>query len=76
VLAGLAPPTWLTGSYMWAAVLADLHRRAGHEAEAEHYQRIALETAPTAAIRSLLTRRLTGSVIEATARTPDGDREP
>ena len=27
VLTGFEPPTWLTGSYLWAAVLADLHRR-------------------------------------------------
>ena len=27
VLDGFHPPTWLAGSYMWAAVLADLHRR-------------------------------------------------
>jgi RNA polymerase sigma-70 factor (ECF subfamily) len=59
VLDGLSPPTWLEGSYMWAAVLADLHRRSGHDAEAERYRRVALETAPTPAIRDLLHRRLT-----------------
>src|SRR5262249_53391209 len=30
VLEGLEPPSWLAGSYLWAAVLADLHRRCGH----------------------------------------------
>ena len=30
VLDGLAPPAWLAGSYLWDAVLGDLHRRAGH----------------------------------------------
>lgn len=29
VLTGFTPPTWLTGSYQWSAVLSDLHRRAG-----------------------------------------------
>jgi RNA polymerase sigma-70 factor (ECF subfamily) len=53
-----APPTWLSGSYMWSAVLADLHRRAGHASEAKQYREVALETAPTPAIRDLLARRL------------------
>lgn len=56
LLAGLQPPSWLAGSYMWSAVLADLHRRAGHDA-AEH-RRAALAGAPTEAIRALLERRL------------------
>lgn len=30
LLGALAPPSWLAGSYLWFAVLADLHRRAGH----------------------------------------------
>lgn len=59
LLDGLVPPTWLAGSYMWAAVLADLHRRAGHDAEAARHRRVALETAPTPAIKDLLQRRLT-----------------
>lgn len=58
VLDGLVPPAWLAGSYMWSAVLADLHRRAGHDAEAERHRRAALATAPTAGVRSLLERRL------------------
>ena len=31
VLNGFEPPTWLAGSYLWAAVLGDLHRRWGTE---------------------------------------------
>jgi RNA polymerase sigma-70 factor (ECF subfamily) len=61
LLEGLEPPTWLAGSYMWAAVLADLHRRCGHAAVAEGYRRVAIDTAPTAAIRDLLQRRLDGT---------------
>jgi RNA polymerase sigma-70 factor (ECF subfamily) len=59
VLDGLAPPSWLAGSYLWAAVLADLHRRSGHEAVARRHRSIALASAPTPAVRELLQRRLT-----------------
>lgn len=27
ILDGLEPPTWLSGSYLWFAVLADLNKR-------------------------------------------------
>jgi len=57
VLAGLEPPTWLQGSYMWSAVLADLHRRCGHEAKAARYRELALDAAPSPAVRALLRRR-------------------
>lgn len=57
VLEGFVPPTWLVGSYQWAAVLAYLHRRAGHAATARQHHRTALELAPTSAIRALLERR-------------------
>lgn len=60
VLDGFEPPTWLAGSYLWSAVLADLHRRGGDEELASRYRRCALETAPTKAIRTLLQRRLAG----------------
>jgi RNA polymerase sigma factor (sigma-70 family) len=52
------PPTWLTGSYLWSAVLADLHGRCGHEQEASRYGNIALNSAPSAPIKQLLHRRL------------------
>ena len=58
LLEGLAPPAWLAGSYLWDAVLGDLHRRAGHvEASGKHRER-ALALAPTEAVRELLRRRL------------------
>ncbi len=57
VLEGLEPPTWLAGSYMWSAVLADLHRRCGHTQEANQYQKLAFNLAPTPAIKELLQRR-------------------
>lgn len=61
LLGGYAPPSWLAGSYMWAAVLADLHRRCGNAAVADRYRVLAYELAPTAAVRSLLVRRLQGT---------------
>jgi len=60
VLDDFEPPTWLSGSYMWAAVLSDLHRRCGNEDTAVRYREIAFELAPTAAIKALLHRRLSG----------------
>jgi RNA polymerase sigma factor (sigma-70 family) len=58
LLQGMAPPSWLAGSYLWDAVLADLHRRAGHAAAAERHGDRALALAPTDAIRMSLGRRL------------------
>lgn len=54
----VAPPSWLEGSFPWFAVLADLHGRCGNEREAERHRRLALDAAPTPAIRALLSRRL------------------
>jgi RNA polymerase sigma-70 factor (ECF subfamily) len=58
VLDGLAPPTWLAGSYLWHAVLGDLQRRAGHSQTARQHREQALGSAPTQAVRELLRRRL------------------
>ncbi len=58
VLDGFEPPTWLAGSYLWAAVLADLHRRCGNAAKAERYRDEAVRSAPTPAVKALLQRRL------------------
>ncbi len=58
LLEGALPPTWLTGAFPWHAVLADLHRRRGDEGEATRYRSLALDTAPTPAVRPLLERRL------------------
>lgn len=57
VLAGAAPPA-LARSYLWHAVLADLHGRAGHATVAARHRARALQAAPTRAIRALLRRRL------------------
>jgi RNA polymerase sigma-70 factor (ECF subfamily) len=58
VLEGFEPPTWLAGSYLWAAVLADLNRRNGNSWKAMRYLDVALQSAPTPAVRELLERRL------------------
>jgi len=58
IIDGFEPPTWLAGSYMWAAVLADLHRRCGNVALANRYRTLAYELAPTAAVKELILRRL------------------
>jgi RNA polymerase sigma-70 factor (ECF subfamily) len=58
LLEGLEPPTWLVGSYLWSAVLADLHRRCGHTEFAQRYRKAALEAAPSEGIRRTLERRL------------------
>ncbi len=61
VLEGAAPPTWLEGSYLWTSVLADLHHRCGNEQTAARYRDLAIASAPTAAVRALLQRRLDAS---------------
>jgi len=58
VLEALAPPAWLAGSYLWDAVLGDLHRRAGNLEIAQRHRDRALVSAPTDAVRDLLRRRL------------------
>ena len=58
VLKRFEPPGRLMGSYLWAAVLADLHRRCEHTAEAKRYREEALKSAPTPAVKELLKRRL------------------
>lgn len=58
LLAELSPPSWLLGSYLWAAVLSDLHRRAKHPELAKQHRIVALETSPSLAVRAALERRL------------------
>ena len=58
LLEGLEPPSWLAGSYLWSAVLADLHGRSGHIELASRYRDAALGAAPSQAVRVTLERRL------------------
>lgn len=70
VLEGLAPPAWVSGSYLWDAVLSDLYRRAGHSEIARQHRERALSSAPTDAVRELLRRRLTMAVKVTAGRLP------
>jgi RNA polymerase sigma factor (sigma-70 family) len=65
VIEGLEPPAWLAGSYLWDAVLGDLHGRAGHWEIAREHRERALASAPTSAVRELLRRRLTEAPIRS-----------
>jgi RNA polymerase sigma-70 factor (ECF subfamily) len=58
VLSGLEDPSWLAGSFMLSAVLADLHRRCGHAEAAQRHGERALASAPSQAVRAALERRL------------------
>ena len=58
LLEGLVPPRWLAESYLWDAVLADLHLRAGNLQVSHGHRERALAAAPTEALRDLLRRRL------------------
>lgn len=58
IVDGMVPPGWLEGHYLWDAVLADLHRRAGDATAAEHHREQALAAAPSPEVRALLLRRL------------------
>jgi len=58
VLQTVAPPAWLAASYLWDAVLGDLHRRAGNVEIAHRHRERALASAATEAVRDLLRRRL------------------
>jgi len=60
-LEGLVPPAWLDGHYLWDAVLADLHHRAGNTDKASGHRERALAAAPSPAVRQLLERRLGAS---------------
>ena len=62
LLEELSPPSWLAGWYLWAAVLADLHRRCGHTELADQFRSAAIEAAPSDAVREALQRRLTATV--------------
>lgn len=58
LLEGLEPPGWLVGSYLWSAVLADLHRRCGNDEVALRYRKVAIDLAPSPIVRAALERRL------------------
>lgn len=57
VLKKMLPPSWLVTSYLWSAVLADLHFRNGSTDLGNQYVKKAYEYAPTDSIRKLLSNR-------------------
>lgn len=61
VLEAQRAPDWLIGSYLWSAVLADLHGRCGNHELGRHYRKLALDSAPSDAVRNTLRRRLRSS---------------
>ncbi len=58
VLKDFEAPKWLTDSYLYAVVLADLHRRCGSIDDAKHYREQAIKSAPSEPVKALLQRRL------------------
>lgn len=58
LLTELEPPTWMSQSYLWLTVMADLNARSDYHDKATHYTELALECAPNEHIRSLISRRL------------------
>lgn len=66
-------PTWLAGSYMWLAVMADLHRQTGNMRVALKYKRLACATAPSQAVRALLQRRLVIDEMQPESDIPADD---
>lgn len=65
VIEAAEPSQRLAESYLWAAVLADLHGRCGHQLLAKRHRETAIALAPTSAIRALLRRRLERSAAHA-----------
>lgn len=59
LLTGYHAPAWLTQSYLWEAVLGDLHSRCGNVDQARIHQETALRTAPNETTKKLLGRRFT-----------------
>jgi RNA polymerase sigma-70 factor (ECF subfamily) len=70
LLEALTPPTWLTESHLWNAVLSDLHRRAGNLEIAQQHRERALASAPTEAVRDLMWRRFAMTLFPQ----PSGER--
>ena len=60
ILQSLPTPVWLTESYMWNAVFADLYLRNNQPHQAREFAQKALAKAPTNAIRQVLSQRFKG----------------
>jgi RNA polymerase sigma factor (sigma-70 family) len=62
LLSELEPPTWMSQSYLWLIVMADLNTRCHHNDKAKHYTELALQCAPNEHIRNLISKRLNSHV--------------
>ena len=60
ILSGAKIPDWLHKSYHWYAVLADLQFRSGQDASAKENAQMAMQLAPTEAIKNALQSRFNG----------------
>ena len=58
LLSELEPPTWMSQSYLWLVVMADLNARCKHDDKAKYYTELALQCAPNEHIQKLISRRL------------------
>ncbi|TQV72213.1 sigma-70 family RNA polymerase sigma factor [Aliikangiella marina] len=58
VLERTKAPGWLTKSYHWYAVMADLNFRSGNKELGTEYMNLAFDTSPTKEIEDLLKQRL------------------
>lgn len=58
ILKTFEPPTWLHGSFQWAAVSADLNLRCGNLDLASKHRRLAIDLAPTPQLKALIRKRL------------------
>ncbi|MDM3872012.1 sigma factor [Porticoccus sp. W117] len=52
-----SPPTWMTRSYLWYVVAADIHRRCDHRDEYKRFADLALKCAPNEYVQRLIKRR-------------------
>ena len=57
ILNTIDAPPWLLDSFIWAAVSADLNYRCGYLQPAKRHSKMALELAPTQAVRTMLGQR-------------------
>lgn len=58
VLQSIEKPAWLTNSYYWYTVKADLLLRSGKITKSLKYAKLAIQLAPNKSIKKLLTKRL------------------
>ncbi|MBK1878834.1 RNA polymerase sigma factor [Pelagicoccus mobilis] len=57
-LSEFEPPSWLSSSYQYYAVLADLHFRSKKQDDGARFRKLAIDSAPSSAIKKLTKSRL------------------